>query len=791
MAWQLQYTSAESGPTGRAGFQFTAETPGLPAGTHARAGLYLGYKPPPGATITPTPEQARAFPVALAYGPLDDGLRVLSRCVYLGQDYSGRYGNFLGHALIVTPAELAGLRPVEFWGAEIWADSPAPPGTALPEPGELVPGRLADPESLGEWLVAGGDAAYMRLGVLLDVVRHTLDRGHGRLILVAEHLDGIEDIVRWIAVISYSLPWPSADRLSFITYSGDPVNAAQIIVGTTPDVWIPAEIDATVVRLADPPDSASGAAGGQSTFTRFTRTIVSCWRSMDLAAIDAIAELCDTAGRAAGPEAAAALLALCRGDETVTPREQAAVASLLTGRRPDWVWRDLGGAVDRMGFELASAVAATAPDGLAKRCAARCVVLALGDRDLPPPARALPPGAREWLAPAVAEALAAARDLHGLSHVIRVARSAGIAVPYSEVERAVRALVGTGAAGLRAAIDATPREARDTLITAVVDGLESATPEVRESVLADDVVWALLSPGEWPHAPRTTASLLLTGVRRGRLSRVEATALLMSLPRRADHDDADDADYDADVPDRALRTLWRVPPSPDECTALVERLGPRIGSSSTLSDLPTRAYLAVGPDQQEAVRLARLVADEVPGYAAKDAEAVLIIVRTAGADTPVRAAAHLDRLTELTPEVDQTLHARIRTALATALARRSPMYRAALLESTSEHTAGWLTGEWLRRPRPNRDEQLALLEIAIRLRRTGKIISNLDAWARERANAWSLFGSVDSRFKHDAELSAGLDELKNPRPSTAFRWGRKPRDSARPDTGETAKGGEG
>nr|BFE88552.1 hypothetical protein GCM10020093_111530 [Planobispora longispora] len=127
----MHYTSVEAGPTGLPGFQFVAETPDLPAGLHARVAPYLTYRPPPDAPLAPTPEQIRRLPVSLAYDRL--GARsVLARCVYLGQDYSGRYGNFLGHAVVAGSEELVGLRPVEFWQAPFWSESPRRPAPRWP-----------------------------------------------------------------------------------------------------------------------------------------------------------------------------------------------------------------------------------------------------------------------------------------------------------------------------------------------------------------------------------------------------------------------------------------------------------------------------------------------------------------------------------------------------------------------------------------------------------------------------------------------------------------------------------
>ncbi|MFD0891311.1 hypothetical protein ACFQ08_42755, partial [Streptosporangium algeriense] len=214
-------------------------------GLRSRIAPLLAYRPPPDAPLAPTEREMSCFPVALTYDLLGPH-RVLTRCVYLGRDYSGRYGNFLGHALVAAPEELTGLRPVELWEAPFWRDSP---DTVLPGLTEIVPGATSDPESLGEWLARQGDGGYARLGLLLETTVRSLARGHGRLVLVA---GDVEEIVRWITVISYSLPPAVALGLSFTTYSADPATASQTIVGTTPGVWLPSDLDAEVIDLAEP-----------------------------------------------------------------------------------------------------------------------------------------------------------------------------------------------------------------------------------------------------------------------------------------------------------------------------------------------------------------------------------------------------------------------------------------------------------------------------------------------------------------------------------------------------------
>ncbi|MGI5208637.1 hypothetical protein ACQEU6_44600 [Spirillospora sp. CA-108201] len=348
MAWQLHYTSARSGPTGRAGFQFVAETPGLPDGTRAAVTPYLAYRPPPDAPLSPGDAELDLFPVSLLYDEVD-GRPLLLRCRYLGRDYSGRYGNFFAHAVVAEPEELEGLRPAELWQAAHWTALPAP-GAVLDPLEELTPGSALDPEALAGWLAAAGPGdPYALLARLVDAVTDVLGRGHGRVVLVS---DDVEAIARWIAVVSYSLPVPAAARLSFVTYTADPDGAAQRLVGTTPDVWATAQNHASHASAFDLRDGVPAGPAG-----RFARTVARCWRARDFGGLDALAELAPPDDPAR--EGAAALLALCRGDADVAPDEQDAAAELLARRGtavPAWVWRDLAPGVPSMGLRLVLAV---------------------------------------------------------------------------------------------------------------------------------------------------------------------------------------------------------------------------------------------------------------------------------------------------------------------------------------------------------------------------------------------------------------------------------------------------
>ena len=295
MAWQLHYTSARSGPTGRAGFQYVATSPGLPAGWEAAAAPYLTYQPPPDDT----------FPESFGYD-LVDGHGLLIRCRYLGRDYSGREGNFFGHAVVAEASELEGLRPIELWDAALWQDI----SEGAPELDELAPGSAFTPEALGRRL--GGTGAYELLAALLDTLVDVLRRGHGRVVLVGRDP---EAVACWIALVSYSLPVTLAARLSFSTFSADPESAPQRLVGTTPAVWESLHYSASAVFFLDEPaaepkgpEEAAGPDGLEGKAEGFGRTVADCWRALDLDGLDTIGELAERMAESLGTDPLETLL---------------------------------------------------------------------------------------------------------------------------------------------------------------------------------------------------------------------------------------------------------------------------------------------------------------------------------------------------------------------------------------------------------------------------------------------------------------------------------------------------
>jgi hypothetical protein len=677
MAWDLRYTSAESGPTGRSGFQFVAASPGTPPEVTRAVTPYMAYRPPPDAPSAPGPEELTGFPTALAYGREGD-YAVLVRCRYTGRDYSGRYGNFCGHAVVATEQEMEGLRPIELWGSPMWAG----PAGQVPD---LVPGEAFDPESLVGWLAR--ERAHDLLAALLDAVTAALAGGHGRVVLVAED---VELIARWIALVCYSLPSELAARVSFTTYTADPESAPQLIVGTVPAAW-----PGKGFRLDEPFTAARPG--------RFATVVAGCWGSGDLDGIDAVGELLTGGGQGAGAlsaaDGAAALLALCRGDTSVSPEEESAAAALVRdGGAPAWVWPAVSAWLPRLGFDLAGALAGVAPE-----VAEHCVRLALGD-----------PGLR-WRLPALRlrdglpedfrAAVAAAPDLDALSGVVRLADRVGGRIQAGEVIAAAAACARRGAGDVAAALRETPGTWRDAMISGVVTGLEAGDPKVRRVMLTPDAC-ATLGDHDWTRTPRTGGLVLSSGA-----DRREATAGLLELEP-----------YGLPDIEELLTALWVTAPAPDDCRWLVERLGPIMTRFAALRRLTRRVFDTAPLEAEETVRLAELIRDRLPELAGP-ARIVL------GHDEALRAEAEREvaRILGLMDPGDP-LTGRARASMAGALARRSPRSRAEVLAAAPDAVRTGLAAHWLD-AEPDRSARADLAEIEVRLDRAGAPVARLTEWA--------------------------------------------------------------
>jgi hypothetical protein len=225
---QTYYTSCEQGLRGSAGFQTNAATPGLAPDTIATLERLGGYAPPLSAPIQPTAEQIEELPISLVFSRLPDGRAAIGQSRYIGRDYSGRFGNYFSHFLVVADSEfyVSKLIPIMLWRSPIWSTTESAI-TELSELPTIDRGPISG-EELSEFY--GVPGRLDRLAQMISAVEKALSGGL-RLIVV----DQTNSIALWIAGVTACLPHHLAWSTTFTTYTKSPVHAVTLIAGTTVD----------------------------------------------------------------------------------------------------------------------------------------------------------------------------------------------------------------------------------------------------------------------------------------------------------------------------------------------------------------------------------------------------------------------------------------------------------------------------------------------------------------------------------------------------------------------------
>ncbi|WOX13395.1 GTPase-associated protein 1-related protein [Streptomyces sp. N50] len=225
---QLHYASAPSGSEDP-GPRFTAVGAEVEPGVLREAERLLGYEPPPDSPQQADAEQLKRFPTVFGFSELADGGRMLSRSVCTGTDWAGGPVSFHTHAVLLPAGTRLpdGVLPISTWESPRWAESTPPDGG--PGPVDRVePSGLLRKEALVPFAVSRADrlAAFFA-----DLRAVAADPGAGQIVVV-EHDSA--DVARWVALACTVLPREQAHRLTFTTYTRDPREARQQLVGALP-----------------------------------------------------------------------------------------------------------------------------------------------------------------------------------------------------------------------------------------------------------------------------------------------------------------------------------------------------------------------------------------------------------------------------------------------------------------------------------------------------------------------------------------------------------------------------
>lgn len=234
-ALQFYYTSCRRGLSGYAGFQTRAESAGLQLEERRELEAKAMYQPPRDLPREPDAETIAArFPTAYRTVRLASGRFALIRAVYAGQDYSGRWGNYFAHALVLDDVG-EGRWPIDAFAWQGWVSNVADD--------DIEPAPLPQIDSLE--LTTGADFSFDELKTFLNeahgrpqaletmlraVFRRSAD---SRSIVIREQLE--LDALYWVACIQKAFPPPGQKSLSCSTYQFDPRSsfAVNATVGDT------------------------------------------------------------------------------------------------------------------------------------------------------------------------------------------------------------------------------------------------------------------------------------------------------------------------------------------------------------------------------------------------------------------------------------------------------------------------------------------------------------------------------------------------------------------------------
>ena len=236
---QLYYTSCQKGLRGSPGFQVNAATPDIDKGNIRQVERLGVYIPPIEAPSRPSPEELEAFPLSMTYQHLSDGTTVLAQAKYLGEDYSGRYGNYFTHSLLLEQRdEIGRMLPIDLWRSPEWITTESST-TELPTVDEPKRGTYINQEKIQKFLKENDRLDHVKRFV--TAIQQSLDTRRKIIII-----DDSDAVAMWIAAGTYALPRNLAMQLTFNTYVKNPYQTDVLVVGTTPDTdfgFAPHEIE--------------------------------------------------------------------------------------------------------------------------------------------------------------------------------------------------------------------------------------------------------------------------------------------------------------------------------------------------------------------------------------------------------------------------------------------------------------------------------------------------------------------------------------------------------------------
>lgn len=218
-ALQYVYTSWKNGTLPEKGYMIYSKSVGITDEECVAIKDAMQYIAPKELPFAPTPEEITdVFPYSFAYFFLPTGRACVAQSTYIGKDYSGRYGNYVIHALVLEKEALE-CDPTELFGEmsiktamteeELNATPPVPP---LPPLDLSEYGSVINDDQLNEFVFDKEES----LAKLISLYIESKTRG------VPFYLnDTRENLVLWAAALRRVLPPRFSEDLTFNTYVFD------------------------------------------------------------------------------------------------------------------------------------------------------------------------------------------------------------------------------------------------------------------------------------------------------------------------------------------------------------------------------------------------------------------------------------------------------------------------------------------------------------------------------------------------------------------------------------------
>lgn len=231
---QLIYTSCQKGLSPGAGFQTFAMSDGISQEEKREIERFGLYVPLTDLPTQPSDAEINAkFPVAFRFFRLESGRYAINQARYIGQDYSGRYGNYFSHTLVLESGTFPAY-PIQWYNSSLFRSTltleeanvqTTPPPLPTLELADLEAGKTLRLEDITTFIEEQGmDTLKQMLSAAMS-----FDKEHRRLVIS----DTRENTATWIAAIQMAFPLELAHLCTFSTYTHDPA-AMNIMISGVP-----------------------------------------------------------------------------------------------------------------------------------------------------------------------------------------------------------------------------------------------------------------------------------------------------------------------------------------------------------------------------------------------------------------------------------------------------------------------------------------------------------------------------------------------------------------------------